>query len=61
MEESKSNVSSSNERVEHLPENKDDELKNVKKVKIKFGGIKGNRYEIDGGKGVWNIGKSKQM
>ena len=49
MKETKSNVSSSNERVEHLPENKDDEFKNAKKVKIKFWQIKGNRYEIDAG------------
>ena len=49
VEESESNVSSSNEQVEHLPENKDDEFKNAKEVKIKFGRIKGNKYEIDAG------------
>ena len=39
--------SESNEQVEHLPEHKDDELKKAKEVKIKFGQIKGNKYEID--------------
>ena len=37
VEESESSVSSSNEQVEHLPENKDDEFKKAKEVKIKFG------------------------
>ena len=49
MEKSKSNVGSSNEWVEHLQENKDDEFKNAKKVNIKFEGITGNRYKINGG------------
>ena len=45
MEESKSNVISSHEQIEHLPENKDDddEFKNARKVNIQFEGIKGNR------------------
>ena len=51
MEESKSNVSSSNEQVEHLPENKDDddELKNANKVNIEFQEINGNKYKMNGG------------
>ena len=47
MEESKSNVISSNERVEHLPENKDDEFKNAKGVNIKFEAITGKKYNIN--------------
>ena len=47
VEVTKPNASSSNQQLEDLPENKDDEFKKAKEVKIKFGQIKGNKYEID--------------
>ena len=49
MELSEASASGSNQRLEDLPKNEDDEFQKTNDVKIKFISVSRNRYKIDAG------------